>query len=174
MDLLFHACFTGKSQTGPDARFIDVHSRHATTDFARQEQRRAAGAAADVKDVVGGSQFQEPEKPPVLQPCDPAALAEVLSVGLAAHLFQGVRSEVAVGRAVKIHGRGHDFLRDADTADRCELRFASVTSPTAGYQQRAQTDCRNRNATAKGQSSFLYHIEARCMPTLTCSQYTFC
>ena len=48
---------------------------------------------------------------------DPAALAEVFAVGLAAHLLQGMRGEVAVGRAIQVHRLGHEFLRDVATAD---------------------------------------------------------
>src|SRR5262245_4473638 len=128
MDFFLRASFTGESQTGPDARFIYVHTCDQTTDFARQKQSWAAGAAADVEDVVGGSQFEELEKPSVLQSGDPAALAEVLSVGLAAHLFQGVRSEVAVGRAIQVHRLGHEILSDVATAGKT---YYADTNPSS-------------------------------------------
>src|SRR5262249_54133803 len=101
--------------------------------------RRATGAAADVEDVVGRSQCEEPEESPVLLPGDPAALAEVLAVGLAPHLLQDARSEVAVGRAIQVHGLGHKFLRGFSTTEPRVLRFGQRTSPTttARHLQRA-------------------------------------
>ena len=101
----------GEGQPGLNARLADVHPRDPAAGFARQEQGRAAGAAADIQDVVGGGQFQEAEEPPVLGAGHPAALAEVFAVGFAADLLQDLRGEVTVGRAIQVHRRGHGFLR---------------------------------------------------------------
>ena len=110
VDLVLQAGLLDERQPGPNARLIEVHAGHTATDFSRKEQRRAAGTATDVQDVVGRAQVQESEEPPVLVGGHPAALAEVFAVGIAPHLLQGLRGEIAVGRPVKIDGWGHAFL----------------------------------------------------------------
>ena len=87
-----------------------------STPVTRQPTSRARNSAGPPEPQptsrtwsVGG-QVQESEEPPVLVGGHPAALAEVFAVGFAPHLLQGLRGEIAVGRAVKIHGWGHGFL----------------------------------------------------------------
>ena len=106
----------GVIQPGLDARLVDVHPRDPAADFARQEQGRAARAAADIQDVVGGGQSQQPEEPPVLLAGHPAALAEVFAVGVAADLRQDLHGEVTVGCAIQVHSPGHGFLPTLGTS----------------------------------------------------------
>ena len=107
-----HSRLPGERLTGFDAGFADVDARHAATGLPRQEQGRPARAAADVQDVLAGTQREHPEESAIFVACDPTTLSEVLAVSFFADFLNRSSCEVTISGAVQIDGRGHALLLD--------------------------------------------------------------
>ncbi|HEX7778297.1 MAG TPA: hypothetical protein VF424_03605 [Vicinamibacterales bacterium] len=82
--------------------FVDVDAGHAAVSRRRQEDRRSARSAADFQHVTVRADAGQIGKPQPVGGRQPAALPDVFTEGLTAHVGFGAALEIRVDVVVEI------------------------------------------------------------------------